>query len=357
MPRKANFQTIAWFWDLHNRRLLDLDPPYQRRSVWNQEYKDYFIDTILLGYPCPAIFLYEEINPDGTQKYSVVDGKQRLSTVFLFAQGEFPVGDEARETRLRQKYFGDFDDDTKRRFWSYAFSVEYLPSANENIINDVFDRINRNTSRLTRQELRHARFAGRFIKSSEELAEWMLRQLPQNFPNLAARSYRQMKDVELVAQLLLLLEVGPRSYSQDDLDEAFSERDAAWEGEAEITDSFRQTITLVRNVVVADDAGPSLTRGRLRNQADFYSLFGAISECEIVVDEIPEIRDRLERFVSAVEDEDYRAQDTIAKTYYQAARSASNDAGPRKNRIEIIKTVIQGGWPTDDAAAATPPAI
>ena len=65
MVRKQNFQTIAWFWDLYQRDRLDLDPPYQRRSVWNQNYKNYFIDTILLGYPAPAIFLNEEISPDG----------------------------------------------------------------------------------------------------------------------------------------------------------------------------------------------------------------------------------------------------------------------------------------------------
>jgi hypothetical protein len=60
MRRKQNFQTIAWFWDLRQRDRLDMDPPYQRRSVWNQAFKNYFIDTVLLEYPAPAIFLYED---------------------------------------------------------------------------------------------------------------------------------------------------------------------------------------------------------------------------------------------------------------------------------------------------------
>ncbi|MDJ0845811.1 DUF262 domain-containing protein [Crocosphaera sp.] len=89
MNRTINFQTISWFWDLYNRGLLELDPPYQRRSVWNQEYKDYFIDTVLNGYPAPAIFVYQEITPDGVSKISIVDGKQRLSTLFEFAKNEF----------------------------------------------------------------------------------------------------------------------------------------------------------------------------------------------------------------------------------------------------------------------------
>ncbi len=58
-----------------------MDPPYQRRSVWNQSFKDYFVDTVLLGLPAPAIFLFEEISPEGRSVYHVVDGKQRLTSL------------------------------------------------------------------------------------------------------------------------------------------------------------------------------------------------------------------------------------------------------------------------------------
>ena len=105
MLKKQNFQTIAWFWDLYNRGLIDLDPPYQRRSVWNQPYRDFFVDTVLQGYPSPAIFLFEQISPEGQATYHVVDGKQRLSTVFSFINNEFPVYEGATKTALRGKIF------------------------------------------------------------------------------------------------------------------------------------------------------------------------------------------------------------------------------------------------------------
>ena len=44
VERRPNFQTVA-FNDLRQRSALDLDPPYQRRSVWNQTFKNYFIDA------------------------------------------------------------------------------------------------------------------------------------------------------------------------------------------------------------------------------------------------------------------------------------------------------------------------
>ncbi len=76
-PRRQNFQTISWFSDLFKRKLLNLEPPYQRRSVWNQSYKNDFIDTILLQYPAPAIFLYEEVSVEGVSIYQVVDVANR----------------------------------------------------------------------------------------------------------------------------------------------------------------------------------------------------------------------------------------------------------------------------------------
>lgn len=153
--RRQNFQTISWFSDLHKRKLLNLDPPYQRRSVWNQGYKDDFIDTVLLQYPAPAIFLYEEVSEEGTSLYQVVDGKQRLTAVFDFASGVFPVSENSPVSHLAGKSFDHLSKEEKTAFWTYQFPIEYLPTNEETIINSIFQRINKNTARLTRQELRH----------------------------------------------------------------------------------------------------------------------------------------------------------------------------------------------------------
>jgi uncharacterized protein with ParB-like and HNH nuclease domain len=157
MNRRLNFQTLAWFNDLYLRELLDMDPPYQRRSVWNQNFKDYFVDTVLLNYPAPAIFLYEEINPDGRSMYHVVDGKQRLTTLFEFTTNSFPVADNSEIQSLRGTYFNKFDDGMRRAFWSYQFLLEYVPAEDPKVITAIFDRINRNVAKLSAQELRHAR--------------------------------------------------------------------------------------------------------------------------------------------------------------------------------------------------------
>jgi uncharacterized protein DUF262 len=331
MQRKATFQSLSWLWDLYKRGLLEMDPPYQRRSIWNQPYKDFFVDTVLNDYPCPAIFLYENITPEGVAKYSVVDGKQRLLTLFEFANNENPVSSEASIAKYRDKYFKDLDDDTKRGFWRYQFAVEFIPSEDENLINTVFDRINRNVAKLTRQELRHAKFSGAFISKVEELTEWTFSILPKNFPYILPSSRKQMRDTEFIAQLLLLIEDGPKSYSQDDLDAAFSSRDPQWENMDTVVVQYQAAIRKIDDIVRSDNAG-DLIRSRLKNQADFYSLVGGVSRISRsgrAVD-AAEAFSRLSRFIEVVEDEQRRHSFAPAQAYFDASRAASNDAGPRQ---------------------------
>lgn len=334
-------QTLSWFWDLYTRGLIDLDPPYQRRSVWNQTYKDYFIDTVLLGFPCPAIFLFQEISPEGSSKYSVVDGKQRLDTVFQFIRNEFPVAETATETKYRGKYFQDLDSEVKMKFWQYQFSVEYLSSSDEKLINNIFDRINKNVAKLTAQELRHARFDGEFIRKVEELTEWLAKELPIGFPQINQKSKKQMKDVELVAQIALLIETGPKSYTQLELDKEFSDRDESWECKDSVEERFRNIISLIKFIL---DKNPILIKSRLRNQADFYSFVASINNL-LEQKKMPAFEiaaERIEKFIDVVDNPEEREKIQEAKNYYEAARSASNDVGPRRTRTAIMEAVLSG---------------
>ena len=176
IERRHTTQTVAWFWDLYKRGLLVLDPPYQRRSVWNRSYKEYFVDTVLLNYPAPAIFLFEDISDDGVGTYAVVDGKQRITTIAEFIEDSFPIGEKASIDRYRGQHFSSLPSDAKKRFYSYQFSIEFLPSTDEGTLSNIFDRINRNVAKLTPQELRHAKYSGLFATSAERLSEFMINQ-------------------------------------------------------------------------------------------------------------------------------------------------------------------------------------
>ncbi len=349
MNRRHNFQTFSWFYDLYTRELLDLDPPYQRRSVWNQNFKDYFIETVLLNYPSPAIFLFEDIGEDGMSHYHVVDGKQRLTTLFEFVGNRFPVNEKSVITSIQGRYFSTLSSEEKKEIWGYQFLVEYIPTAEEAIINGIFDRINRNVAKLSPQELRHAKYDGEFITEVENLTQWMVTTLPNEFPRIARQSRRQMKVVELVALLVLLMEVGPRSYSQIELDESFSSRDEDWEHKDLLVLRFKRNIETMLAIIDADNQPEALINSRLRNQADFYSFFGAIDftlESDARID-YRRANAALLDFVGRVEDENERKDDRTLAEYYAAARSASSDLTPRKTRIRILAEVLTNS-PSED---------
>ncbi|MFN6023515.1 MAG: DUF262 domain-containing protein [Planctomyces sp.] len=64
---------------------LNLSPGFQRKSVWTLRDRRKLICSILDGYPIPSIFLYRR-EEDGRQISDVIDGKQRLETIFMYTQ-------------------------------------------------------------------------------------------------------------------------------------------------------------------------------------------------------------------------------------------------------------------------------
>jgi hypothetical protein len=274
----------------------------------------------------------------------VVDGKQRISTLLNFVRDEFPVGDDFPNETLRGRFFRQFDDSMKLSIWRYSFAVEFIEQENESIINDIFNRMNKNVARLSPQELRHARFAGRFLQKTEALAEFIEGTLPSGFPRIQPQSKRQMKDVENVANLLLFCELGERSLSQLDLDNAYSRRDEDWESEQDTTETLTRCIDYI-NEMFRSPEGSGIVNSRLRNQADFYSLFAGIVELQRA-QELPSANQAAIRLVAWVqalklaEESGSGADDDLA--YLTAARSASNDPTPRRKRIERVKQILRG---------------
>ncbi|MBS9477421.1 DUF262 domain-containing protein [Ancylobacter radicis] len=345
MRRRAEFRPFGWLHDLRVREQLDLEPPYQRRSVWPERYKVDFITTVLLGYPCPAIFLYEEININGSFLYKVVDGKQRLSSLFDFVDNKISVSDDYPNMNMRGKIFDELDDNSKLEVWRYSFSVEFIEQENETLINDIFNRINKNVAKLTAQELRHARFSGIFISQCEDLSNELDTILYPNFPNIAPQSRRQMKDVENLSTMLLFLEQGERSLSQTDIDKAYSERDEEWLSQYDTIAEFRRNIGYIADIIRQNN-GNYITSSRLRNQADFYSLFAAVVELnrdggaptpDVAATKLAQWISRLKHVELMAETNDQYADEIM---YLGAARAASNDAGPRRIRINAIKRVL-----------------
>ena len=68
---------------LYNNRQLNLNPGFQRNSVWTTKDRAKLIESVIRNYPVPAIFLYRR-EENGKIVYDVIDGKQRLESILMF---------------------------------------------------------------------------------------------------------------------------------------------------------------------------------------------------------------------------------------------------------------------------------
>jgi len=209
LQRTATTVSIASFHEQNQLDKFNFEPPYQRRSVWSDEKQSYFIDSILRNFPIPPIFLHRKIDPDtGRTTFDVIDGKQRLTAIARFIENKIPAANEygpAEEPNaLDGAYFKDLSSNEnlaefRSAFWKYDLPVEYIDPSDTSLIEDVFDRLNRNGEPLTGQELRNAQYhSSKLLKVVDEL-----RLHPYLQSRMIVTDLARMEDKEFCSECLL----------------------------------------------------------------------------------------------------------------------------------------------------------
>ena len=108
----------------------------------------------MLRIPIPAFYFYE--NEDSL--FQVIDGQQRLITIFEFLQGKFKLsGLEYIGDACNKKVFNELDERYKQRIYRTQLAVNVLDARSPHkVIYDIFRRINTGGITLTSQEMRNA---------------------------------------------------------------------------------------------------------------------------------------------------------------------------------------------------------
>ena len=146
--------------------MLNLTPDFQRGLVWKPKQKSKLIESILMGIPLPLIYVKE----DEKGVYVIVDGKQRLSTLFSFINNEFAL---EKLTILKDKNGSRFDKLTpleQNKIEDLTLHVIKAPTS-DRVTFDLFDRVNRGGTRLNNQEMRNALYQGNATELINRLAE------------------------------------------------------------------------------------------------------------------------------------------------------------------------------------------
>jgi len=194
-------------------------PRFQREFVWKQTQASKLIESFMVGLPVPAVFLYTERK---SQKYLVIDGQQRLKSIFYFLEGYFGAENQQRrgvfrleglstKSKWHKKTFSEFDEPDQRKLKNSvlrAFIVQQLDPHDDTSIYHIFERLNTGGTLLTNQEVRNCVYGGKFNELLNELnavEEW------RSILGRAKEDSRQ-KDKELMLRFFALRDV--RSYEK-----------------------------------------------------------------------------------------------------------------------------------------------
>lgn len=203
---KTDKRHIGGLWQEKNR--INLEPPYQRESgVWSKEKQQLFIDSVINKFDIPKFYFHDLRQENGPFLYSVIDGKQRLTTLWDFLENKFPLapdfdfqvkGKEAPDCPPPQpsQYFKDFSDILKEYFKGRMVDIVEVEAADEDEIEDLFSRLN-NGEPLNASEKRNA-MGGEMVRLIREVAEHNFFKTKIGFPN------RRASHLEVAAKFILL---------------------------------------------------------------------------------------------------------------------------------------------------------
>ena len=209
-------------------KTLVLNPDFQRRNIWPEPAKSYFIDTLLKGLPVPNIYMRSVTDPVDMRTYrEVVDGQQRLRTIWDFVENRIRLGANANE--FEGMRYEDLQECDKRRLLAYQIGVEQLFDANDDKVLDIFDRLNAYGLSLNPQELRHGKFQGGRYKGIfrreviEASKRWAV--LWDKYKVVTVRARVRMADDELIAQMLGVILEGVQDGGQPTINKLYTTYD------------------------------------------------------------------------------------------------------------------------------------
>jgi hypothetical protein len=348
MSRSLTTQDVSWFLDLFDKQQLNLDPPYQRRSVWSPRDRRYFIDTILNNYPAPPIFLHKTLDDNGRATYHVVDGKQRLQTIIQFRDNKIVIPAEFSDVTLQNKRWKALEKGTRERFWNYVLIVEMLPDAGEAAIRNTFERINRNSRKLTSQEMRHAKYDGWFMRAVEAEAvreEW------KDFGVVTTGRAKRMADTQFISELFaVIIRTAISGFDQDDLDQMYADYDEIEENELFIEEEFYTKLSSVKEAISAMLREDPTVIEFIKSQGHFYSLWGVLTLKHEAIPPVALFAQRYRAFLLAVahrladqsegRSEDNEPNRRAIADYAANIRGASTDRTQRAARHQALLSAL-----------------
>ncbi len=171
---------------------------------------DRFIESLLLGYPIPGIFLVQQAD----RRYLVLDGQQRLTTLTDFYGGTHngePFSLQNVGLEFRDLTYATLTSEQRRQLDNTFLQATIVQTDGSRpsleAVYQIFERLNSGGTQLTAHEIRVALYAGPLIEFLTEL------NLDPNWRALYGPISPRLRDQEIVLRAMALY-VSPGTYSR-----------------------------------------------------------------------------------------------------------------------------------------------
>lgn len=333
--------TIADYCNAMDRKEITINRDYQRSDkIWPAAAKSFLIESVLLGFPIPKIYLHSmtDLKTKKTIK-EVVDGQQRSRAIHDYFHDKFALSGRLETNDVRGQRYSELDEDWQSRFVSYSLSIDLFIAASKNEVRQIFTRMNSYTVPLNPEEKRHAEYQGAFkwfIYNLSSQYSSMLR----NYDVFSEKNLVRMQDMKLFTEVAHAIVHGVSTTNKTALDSIYKKFDV---DECAFSDVESQ----IRMAFDAINSFGFLESSNLSKPNIIYALALAIVignkaipnfEHQLIIDvaNVDEVEERLAELSDALTLEGKELIESNWKAFVDATASRTNVKAQREARIRTF---------------------
>jgi hypothetical protein len=339
--------TVAEYCAAMERREIVVNKDYQRSDqVWPDAARSFLIESILLGFPIPKIYLHSITHLKSRKTIKeIVDGQQRSRAINDYFFDRFSLSNQAEKKEIKGLTYSQLPEEWQSRFISYSISIDLFLSATPKDVVQVFRRMNSYTVPLNPEELRNAERQGPFKWFLYDKAGKYAAALTE-LGAFGPKGMVRMQDLKLYTEILHAVEHGITTTNKKSLDDLYKQYDEHFPK----ADEFSECIDFAFDRI----SEMGFLRGtNLAKSYMLYSLALALIDTIHPVPNIPKAQPvidfdsisferRLLNLSAALDLADDEADRSPYREFIEASRDKTNVKAQRETRVRWFVKAISG---------------
>lgn len=308
--------------DIESGKLV-LRPDFQRKFVWTHEHQEEFIETILGGYPFPEIYVCEGSLDTKKLKTTqhVIDGQQRLTTIKNYIENNFD------KPLKKVEPFDALNEDLRVNFLGYNVVFRDIGKVEEEVVREIFRRINLTKFKLENVEIHNAIYDGAFIKVAKSIIDNISL---ENYGVFHESEFTRMADLHFILLTMSTIELGGYFNRDSEIEKVISKFNDEYPNSSHIKSNLLKTFAIIEELKIPIDS-------IWFRKSCFFTL---VSEICFNLNRLPpDLRERLMHFEKEIfVQKDVKESDYAIFYSYMYAGTTGRKA--RVERSKIFKKFI-----------------